>query len=139
MTPRKSTISHDPKTGKWGDCWRACLASLLDLEPHQVPHFHDRGNPRAWEMTREWLVGRGLCLVSVPIKEESPERATEFAGSICPDAHYLVTGRGHSGALHTVVCKGAEVVHDPTGSGLLGPNEEAEGGVYWVSYVGKLV
>lgn len=51
-----------------GDCWRASLASLLDLEPEEVPHFALYRS--WWEETRRWLQGRGLDLVFIPADDE---------------------------------------------------------------------
>lgn len=59
-----------------GDCWRTCVAMILDLEPLDVPHFvQDKYNDPetehpeglglegAWaRATREWLNERGLTI-----------------------------------------------------------------------------
>lgn len=43
MTPQRQTIFTDDKIGQVGNCFSACLASLLDLSIDQVPHFASHG------------------------------------------------------------------------------------------------
>lgn len=38
-----------------GDCWRACIASLLEVESADVPHFLELDSERMMENTQEWL------------------------------------------------------------------------------------
>lgn len=111
----------------------------LTLRPigYRGPHFHDRGNERALEMTREWLAGRGLCLISVPFLADDVIKALEFSGSMSPGIHHLVTGGGTFDAHHTVVCVDGQVVCDPSGSTLVGPC--TDDGCWWVTFLGKKV
>lgn len=39
MKPVDQEFAHDPENGLIGDCWRACLASLLERPISCVPHF----------------------------------------------------------------------------------------------------
>src|ERR1035437_7996426 len=39
MLPQKQTIFSDEKQGTVGNCLQACVASLLDLQISEVPHF----------------------------------------------------------------------------------------------------
>ncbi len=41
MTPLTQRYLHNPPE-TYGDCYRACIASLLDLGLDDVPHFYDR-------------------------------------------------------------------------------------------------
>src|SRR5690606_19121466 len=55
MTPQVCRVRHDPPHS-YGDCIRACVASLLDMECEQVPHFYEDGDgERGFERMRVWL------------------------------------------------------------------------------------
>lgn len=41
MTPAKQLFTNADDARPVGDCFRTCLAMLLDLEPASVPHFVD--------------------------------------------------------------------------------------------------
>lgn len=43
-----------------GDCWRACIASILDLPAEQVPHFVQEHGGFFHTETVRWLAARGL-------------------------------------------------------------------------------
>lgn len=89
-----------------GDCWRSSLASLLGLEPEEVPHFALYLS--WWFETRRWLQGRGLDLAYLPADDE---RLEDFE----PDVPVMVGGgspRGDFG--HCVVGTiGGQLVWDP--------------------------
>lgn len=52
-----------------GDCWRCCIAAILQMPADQVPHFMQiakiakRGSADA--DTNRWLMQRGYCLAQV--------------------------------------------------------------------------
>jgi hypothetical protein len=48
MMPVEMIVDHCPEEGRYGDCFRACVASLMELPAEAVPHFCD-GNP-GWEV-----------------------------------------------------------------------------------------
>jgi hypothetical protein len=50
-----------------GDCFRCCVASLLELPIEDVPHFCDLPDPSVHWITRtqDWLYGRGLYYLQV--------------------------------------------------------------------------
>jgi hypothetical protein len=55
-----------------GDCWRACIASILEVPPEEIPHFMEidmRGGDSFYITSEAWLNERGLTLchdVSLP-------------------------------------------------------------------------
>lgn len=67
---------HQGGTGVAGDCYRTCLAMVLDMDRDEVPHFCEHVPPGTqpddpahiasdeWE--RGWLAERGLTKVVVP-------------------------------------------------------------------------
>jgi len=125
MTPVVCRVKHDPENGTYGDCLRACVATILDFDAEQVPHFAD-GNASAREVydaLTNWLSTFNL----VPFYSCYPGSASrddmlEMMGELNPTATYMLFGSTVSGD-HVVVCQGGQVVHDPAwyGTGLIGP------------------
>ncbi len=115
MTPVICQVKHDPENGTYGDCVRACIASLMDMDPPDVPHFyHDNcDGVTGIGRVREWLNGKGYHLMITGIGGEiSLENVLSGMGELNPDVHYMLQGRT-SEADHVVICKGGEVVHNP--------------------------
>jgi len=54
-------VKNDPPYS-YGDCLRACIASLLEMPTANVPHFvHDGCEPAiTYQRVREWLADRKL-------------------------------------------------------------------------------
>lgn len=95
-----------------GDCMRAAIASILELDPTLVPHFVSY---RMCETTDPWLWWWALVgwTYTVGIR-------TTFA--VEPPAGWsVVSGIGPRGYGHVVVAYDGEVVHDPhpEGGGLV--------------------
>lgn len=134
MTPHKQLNLHKPDEGIIGDCYRTCIACLLDLHPSEVPHFYKsidedlcEGNKRA----RLFLQQRKLELFDMAVAG-SLEDVLASAGSMNPDCYWMLTGESRTGCNHIVICKGGEIVHDPslTDSGIIGPTKN---GCFYVS------
>lgn len=108
MTPVDQSIMHDPANGQWGDCMRACIASLLALPILDVPHFNE-GGPRGLEFdrrVRDFLAQHGLIEVRIHSK-------TSQAHVIQGTCHHLIYGYTERGTYHAVVGLNGKVVHDP--------------------------
>lgn len=121
MTPATCRIKHDPPHS-YGDCLRACIATVMDTDTEQVPHFADMGATadEALASARRWLSGRGLTIAGFvfPGSESLPD-LLGWMGENNPTVTWLLfgstrhpDGSGHGGD-HVVVCRGGEVVHDP--------------------------
>jgi len=125
-------VRHEPEEGRYGDCWRTCIACLLDLRPDQVPHFLEDGDMDAGlKRGLDWLRDRGLALCSIPVAD-SLEKLLGMMGEHNPDTEYMLIGTGkRSGVPHVVIGRGGRLVHDPEASRqfLSGP---VEGGYYWL-------
>lgn len=68
MIPVHQTEIHDPDNDKYGDCYRACLASVLELPITEVPHIarmQAEGKGTFWEIANEWLASKGLFVLQV--------------------------------------------------------------------------
>lgn len=125
--------SHYPEQNEWGDCLRACVASLFEREPENVPHFGE-GGPDATEMWRRvqlWLANRHAFdgheplrtwITVFPGEAELPDILSAMK-ALNGDAFYLVGGTTNAGGDHIVVAQGDRIVHDPSrmGSGIQGP------------------
>ena len=104
--------------GTNGDCFQACLASVFDLSLKEVPNFMEgsqNGKLLPVEKKKElneWLATyrcRYLELgYNTTLDWLLPQMAAEME-----DHHYLLTGRNKSYHIHTVVCRGKIVIHDP--------------------------
>lgn len=121
MRPVMQTRFYDPTLPvgeQRGNCLQAVLASLLELDLADVPHFvqdHvDNDGDSNWEwgwhhrMTT-WLHGQGLALFGVPVDQ--------------PGEYLAVTGRSPrgQGIHHIVIYRDGELAHDPhpDGTGVL--------------------
>lgn len=106
MTPVDQEFMHEPSNGSYGDCQRACIASLLDLPREQVPHFlHDDCNYDTFKKRiKEFLALHGLMEVVMPL-EDCP-----YLPQTC---HHMMYGYTVRGTYHAVVARNGAVVHDP--------------------------
>lgn len=132
MKPVKQSTRHDPNAGAWGDCHRAALASIFELELEAVPHFAENysGVEEFNRRVDAWLAKRNLTAVLIPYSGSLPQVLATMAVQ-APGTVYLLGGSAR-GVNHVVVGVGARVVHDPAryGMGLTGP---ADDGYFWVT------
>lgn len=106
---------HDPENGSVGDCWRACIASVIGRPIAEVPHFvRDHGDEGWFEATNAWLaehVGQTFLYYD----GEHAARA-ERRHEVTPREYVLLDGKSPRGDWYHVVVADAvtgEVVHDP--------------------------
>ena len=100
-----------PETGHpdTGDCFRAAMASMLDLPLDAVPHiFAEHSDPEAArEHLDRWLGEHGLAYIEVSWSGDS-ETPVDFP------VPTLAHGRSPRGEWdHTVIVQNGTVVHDP--------------------------
>lgn len=136
--PVKQQFHHDPANGSWGDCFRACLASLLGLPLGDVPHFMDKGvgSEAAGVASRAWLGARGLMLVEIPMTGDlDPVLST--VEHFNPGLRFMLSGHSRTGCDHCVICQGGRIIHDPslTDAGIVGPCQGSEPHLYWISFL----
>lgn len=120
MTPEMCRVRHEPPRS-YGDCLRACIATVMDLPSEAVPHFADGGvsGVEARSACRAWLNGHGLTVSAFGMPDEPLASVLEWMGTENPDTTWLLFGstahpdRPGSGGDHVVVCQGGVVVHDP--------------------------
>ena len=127
-----SSIKHDPDNGDWGDCHRACVASLLELPIEEVPHCWDGydGSSSEMEIGRrndwmtEFLLSKGFILHSFYADggEISLDEMIDMFSDSNPGVYFLLSGESATGNDHAVICRNGVIEHNPTpGSDLVGP------------------
>jgi hypothetical protein len=143
MKYHKQTILHDPKNGSYGDCYRTALACILDLDPHEVPHFmHGLSNDEGAlfeARVDQWLQPLGYSKIVVAFAADLalPDLLSNLAIN-SPHNYFLLGGqtpRGN-GVGHIVVGYHDKVIHDPHPSNC-GVNQPMPDGFYWITYIGK--
>ena len=118
-------VRHDPANGTYGDCLRACVASIMDMDSQHVPHFADAGADAtvAMRWMGEWLRTYECApfIVAYP-GDISLAELLDMHRTINPDSVYILFG-GTGGGDHCVVCRGGQVIHNPAwiGSRIIGP------------------
>ena len=109
------SILHNPDKGEYGDCFRACIASLLEMNIQNVPHFLDGENPYKWyEELSEWLGNMGLAYFEYPISEQGIDKWKELFKSIGVPVYHEICGASPRGNFnHSVIGCNGQVIFDP--------------------------
>lgn len=110
------------RVGEDGTCFRACIASILNLDEAQVTDFdgprrflHDvQGMDDYWANVEGFLATKGLSYRRVPVDGRKPI------------GYSTIEGVSPRGGLHACVAKDGVLIHDPhpqdgTGRGLVEP------------------
>lgn len=140
MKPQHQAFKSDPDNGVVGDCLRTCIASILDMDRDDVPHFAD---PIVHIEINEWLAPQGLYFVDLPFQSNTLHDLLKCFAHYNPDLHYLLCVKGANGTGHVVVCKNDKVVMDPdpkstiVGSLDRWPDPEFIDGFWWISFIAR--
>ena len=138
MKQINNQVKHDPDNGTYGDCHRCCYASILGLEAHQVPHWHETGHEDTnLSQQRHWLAQRGLTVMEVAFRHDEAglESVLDYLKMFGNETPVIFSGNGADSVGHSVVVFRGEIVMDPTGSGIVGP---ADDGNYWLKMFSPL-
>ncbi len=93
--------------GERGNCFSACIASLLEIPIEIVPNFiSERHDVPQSALLNQWLAPLNLHALYCETDIMHPEHAV-------PDGFYILTGTSPRGRLHVVIAAGKEIVHDP--------------------------
>jgi hypothetical protein len=105
MKPVTQTI-----TGGKGNCFEACIASILECSIYDIPYLGIYDEGVEWgKVLNKWLAKRGLQYMEVTI----PGVAEEL-WSYISTYHLLIAPTKQSEyVFHAVVAKNGKVVHDP--------------------------
>lgn len=88
------------------DCFRACVASMLELPIEAVPHFIEQ--PSWPHCVNEWFDSLGWPLRLIGISPALP--ILEYLN----DAFVIVSGLGYDLVPHAVIYRRGGLVHDPS-------------------------
>jgi hypothetical protein len=104
------SVKHDADSQSYGDCARACVASLLGLSADDVPHFYEDGTADGFERMRDWLKARdyNLFLTYFPTDQVTLDDVLAGMGITNPGVYYMLFV-----ANHVVIGCGGVIDHDP--------------------------
>ena len=116
MIPVKQTVPHIPEEGSYGDCYRACLASILELPTEEVSHFMWDGCEDTIEVRsriNSFLSKYNAISVAVPFDSTTDKPIRELMKECNPGVYYILTGISVNNVPHSVVCYEDTIVNDP--------------------------
>ena len=123
-----------------GDCWRACLASVLGLPAKEVPNFvHTAGDDFVVE-ARRWLAPHGLTIFETWYWENwTLEDVLKWASAHNPQTPIILSGQcvDDENDNHAVILLDGKLAHDPSGAGVIAPaaNQNPNDRRNWYLYV----
>jgi hypothetical protein len=145
MLEQKQLFLHRPEEGIVGDCFRTCLACVLDLPVSGVPHFYqelfnfdDPEEPVAEQVharTNAWLAAKyGLRFVEIAYSLDI-EPLREYISWAFKNLHVIIGCNSKNGG-HSVVMRNKDYMWDPAidNSGCVGPMDD---GYYWIGFIVK--
>lgn len=104
---------------KHGDCFRACVASILETPLEEIPNFMRDGRVKFNDYVDEWLVGFPFLFLYFEVESEEDrihfERQIQECYVIAIGKSIGSIGQKDSDRYHAVVWKDGKVVHDPAG------------------------
>ena len=133
MIPVFCRVKHDPENRTFGDCLRAVVASILELDSEAVPHFYhdDCDGETGDRRLREFLKTKGLTpFVSYYPGSENLDDLLHVQQMQNPGVNFILFCQAGGGD-HVVICKDGKVVHNPSWvpSGVTGPNSNGFWGI----------
>lgn len=115
MTPHHCIVRHNPPD-TFGDCLRAAVASILDIDKTtDVPHFLRRGDDEAaMQELRSYLLLEHRLRPFIMAFDASSTLREVFGAmkTINPDVDYLLFCQCGGGD-HVVVCRNDQMTHNP--------------------------
>ena len=125
MKPVICQVRHDPPQS-YGDCARACVASILELPPEKVPHwFANEDGFEANKEMREWLSLKGYMLSYFALQSGMTlEAVLNYVDEWYGDIEFILLAETRSGGDHAVVCQSGKIIHDPAWykTAIIGPH-----------------
>lgn len=115
MIPVDQTQLHDEMSFKCGDCYRACVASVLEIPIEEVPHFAELHGDNMFEEADKWFSQRGIYSLRFFIKNYDEDRVYIWGRG----AHCIVSGQSPRGKnIHHAIVGYAsgyniDMIHDP--------------------------
>lgn len=133
MIPQICSIKQNPPES-YGDCIRACIASILDMDCENVPHLVDVNGYFQLDEMRAWLADLGYGLAYMLFDgETSRDEMLQSWGIMNPGIHAMLMAQTASGGDHAVIVYGDKIVHDP--AWIRSPIVAANSNGYWNFFV----
>lgn len=101
MKPVKQSLIHDETKGIKGDCFRACICTLLEIGIDEAPHFTTYPEDQWWDVAVAFCKTRGY---NIAWEQDCPKSDIEY---------YIVCGTSPRGLRHAVIYSRGRLVHDP--------------------------
>lgn len=108
-----------------GNCFPACIASILELPISEVPNFEvfyhlPREDSFYWEVLLRFLSSKGWEITyddrfkcfHLDIFPDKEDQVSQFLYEL-KDQYYLVSGKSSRGFSHIVIYQNGKMVHDP--------------------------
>ena len=115
MTPVYQT--HFSRDGDKGNCWQACLASLMQCLISEVPDARYSSDGTWFDITNEWLKSKGFELVTIGGRRKLPDGG--FASYDAPPGWAIACGQSPRGQWgHAIVVWDGKMIHDPHPEGI---------------------
>jgi hypothetical protein len=109
MIPVMQQTKHDPENGQVGDCFKACIASLLEITDYDsIPHFATYPKAQWWDRFLDWMKSRGFKVFVGEGGQSDPQRYATY---------YIATGTSPRSLLHSVIYSNGNLAHDPNPEG----------------------
>lgn len=137
MLYHKQQYKHKPPA-TYGDCHRAALASLLELNLEEVPHFMQGLGPDDGaifnQLQDDFLRERGLDCIVIAFETTKLEDVFACLMAMNGPKLFLLGGESANNCGHTVVASPNGIIWDPSqnDSGIIGPMKD---GYYWITYI----
>ena len=93
-----------------GNCHQAALASVLEMDLDEVPHFMVMEN--CWEEMGAWLSKLGFGYFYMDYPDEDIFIYTSGMHTF-NNAFIIASVKTETGSMHSIVMRNGEVVHDP--------------------------
>lgn len=112
------------------DCMRACVCSVLGLDPSEVPNFMKFGSEKFNDRLDSFLNNAGYKFIEWDVRDKDMFKQT--AGNLY-DCYTIATGKSPRFECdHAVVFYRGEIVHDPHPS-----KEGLDGDIKWIGILFK--
>lgn len=95
-------LKKQTRTGPKGNCFEACVASLLEVEVSELPNLSLHGNDSWFDAMQGWLVARGWYAIAV-----------EFDGKAFDPVCIAVGDSPRGNHKHAILWRRGRIVHDP--------------------------
>jgi len=128
---------HKPEFNEIGDCWRTCVACILNVPPHTIPHHYKEMWQGTVDIAQEVHKATNVLLrerygiqyVEYPISCTLEELKT-YCNHYYHDHHVMIGCNSIHGG-HSVIMRNDDYMWDPAidNSGCVGPMKD---GYFWI-------